>query len=238
MTAPFAVGKVQPTLLVYYRMPAPVPLSPPRLVMLDFDGTLADSFPWFVEVVNEAAAKFGFRRINRTEVEALRALDALRMMRALDVSPWKVPRIATFMRARMRDGIERIALFPGIADGLCELRRAGIDLAVLTSNAEDNVRHVLGPAAGEIRYYVCGVSLFGKQGRIVTLLKRTALPPSAALLVGDELRDLAAARATGVRFAAVAWGYTHADALAGAGVDWLVPQPQMLARVLLGRGES
>lgn len=34
-----------------------------RLAIFDFDGTLADSFPWFATVVNDVAA---LRRMNST----------------------------------------------------------------------------------------------------------------------------------------------------------------------------
>jgi phosphoglycolate phosphatase-like HAD superfamily hydrolase len=34
-----------------------------KLAIFDFDGTLADSFPWFIGAVNDAAARFGFRGV-------------------------------------------------------------------------------------------------------------------------------------------------------------------------------
>jgi len=40
-----------------------------RLAIFDFDGTLANSFPWFCTVLNEVAAKHGFRRVNESEVD-------------------------------------------------------------------------------------------------------------------------------------------------------------------------
>ena len=45
---------------------------PPALVIFDLDGTLADSYPWFLRHVNGVADRFGFRRIAAEDVEALR----------------------------------------------------------------------------------------------------------------------------------------------------------------------
>ena len=45
---------------------------PPALVIFDLDGTLADSYPWFLRHVNGVADRFGFRRIAADDVEALR----------------------------------------------------------------------------------------------------------------------------------------------------------------------
>jgi len=47
---------------------------PYSLIIFDFDGTLADSFPWFLRNVNDVADRFGFRRIAHGDVESLRRL--------------------------------------------------------------------------------------------------------------------------------------------------------------------
>ncbi len=47
-------------------------LMPYSLVIFDLDGTLVDSFPWFLRNVNDVADRFGFRRVADGDVEALR----------------------------------------------------------------------------------------------------------------------------------------------------------------------
>lgn len=42
--------------------------SPPRrfdLVILDFDGTLADSWPWLLGVLDDTATRFGLHRLTQ-----------------------------------------------------------------------------------------------------------------------------------------------------------------------------
>ena len=41
-----------------------------RLAIFDFDGTLADSFPWFAGVLDRMADRHGFRRVDAAEREA------------------------------------------------------------------------------------------------------------------------------------------------------------------------
>ena len=36
---------------------------PYSLAIFDLDGTLADSFPWFLRTINDVADRFGFRRV-------------------------------------------------------------------------------------------------------------------------------------------------------------------------------
>jgi phosphoglycolate phosphatase len=38
------------------------------LAIFDLDGTLVDSFPWFLGVVNDFASDYGFRRIDDAEI--------------------------------------------------------------------------------------------------------------------------------------------------------------------------
>ena len=86
---------------------------------------------------------------------------------------------------------------------------AGVTLALVTSNRAANARHDLGAAnAARIRDYEGGVSLFGKAARFRRLLKRHGVRLQDALCVGDELRDLEAARQAQIPFGAVGWGFT------------------------------
>ena len=191
-----------------------------RLAIFDFDGTLADSFPWFLHVVNDVADRFGFRRIQAHEVDALRGYDARRMIRHLRTPAWKLPFIARHMRRRMAADIHRIPLFSGVDRLLRDLHDAGVTIAVVTSNSEANVRRLLGPElAGLVRHYGCGASILGKDGKLRRVLRASGIPAAEAVKIGDEIRDLHAARAAGMAFYAVGWGYTHAAALASHAPD-------------------
>jgi phosphoglycolate phosphatase len=181
-----------------------------RLVLLDFDGTIADSFDWFIGVFDQVADRYGYRRLVPDDRERLRGLEARAILRALGIPLWKVPRIARHMRALAARDIAAIRLFPGAAEMMAALHGGGIELAVVSSNDEENVRRVLGPAAALVARFACGASLFGKAVKIRALLRAARTDARATLLVGDEARDVAAARAAGIDSAAVAWGYTDA----------------------------
>ena len=47
-----------------------------KLIIFDFDGTLADSFPWFVEVSNALADRYRLKRMTEQEGATLRSLSA------------------------------------------------------------------------------------------------------------------------------------------------------------------
>jgi phosphoglycolate phosphatase len=185
-----------------------------KLAIFDFDGTLADSFDWFMGVVNQVADRHRFRRIEPHEVETLRGYEARRLIQHLQVPMWKMPMVARDMRTRMAAEIGSIALFPGVDAMLERLAGRGVALAVVTSNSAENVRRVLGPRnAALIRHLECGAAILGKGPKLRRVLRAAGVAPAEAICIADEIRDLHAARAEGIPFGAVTWGFTHGAAL-------------------------
>lgn len=185
-----------------------------HLAIFDFDGTLADSFPFFVSVYNDIADQHSLRRIDPAQVERLRRYDMRQMMRYVGMPAWKLPLAAASFTSLMQQHAAQIPLFPQVAPALHQLASSGIALTIVSSNSEANVRQVLGPDLSTlISQYECGVSVFGKSARIRKVLRRAAVAPAAALYIGDQATDAAAARRAGVDFAAVHWGYAPIDIL-------------------------
>jgi phosphoglycolate phosphatase len=207
-----------------------------KLVLFDFDGTLADSFPFFLQAVNMLADVHGFRKIGRDELDAVRGHDARQVLSHVGLPMWKVPRVAAHYRELMAQHADRIALFDGTSTMLHELAAHGIVLALVTSNAYENVRHTLGPKnSALIAHYECGVSLFGKRSKLRKILDKSGVPAHQALYIGDELRDFDAARAEGLAFGAVAWGYTRFDVLLARQPERAFSNVSDIAETLLGR---
>ncbi len=209
---------------------------PYRLAIFDFDGTLADSAGWFRGVFNGVAERYGFRTVTDEDFAALRGRDNRAIIRHLGVPAWKIPLIARHMRALMTRDIDAIRLFPGAAELLAALHEGGARIAVVTSNTEENVRRVLGPEAARlVSAYGCGASLFGKAAKFRRVLKATAVRPAQAIAVGDEVRDIEAARAAGVAAGAVAWGYADRGLLRARAPDHLFETMGEVAAAVLER---
>ena len=185
-----------------------------RLAMFDFDGTLADSYPFFLSVFNTVADRHAFRRIDVARAGELRHLGVRQMMDHVGLPSWKLPLASKTFMAMMQDSAHEIPLFDGIADALRHLHGRGVRLAVVSSNAEHNVRAVLGPElTALVARFDCGMSVFGKASRIRAVLKACGAAPAEALYIGDQATDAEAARKAGVAFGAVHWGYATIDAL-------------------------
>lgn len=207
-----------------------------RLVIFDFDGTLADSYPWALSIMHTLADKHGVRRIGEEELHTIRGFDARAFIKHMDVPMWKTVLIGNDLRKMMARDIEQIPLFPGIDDLLPRLTAMNATLAVVSSNSAENVRNVLGPSnTALIRYFECGASAFGKQAKYRKLLSKSGIPAAEAISIGDEIRDLEAARHAGIAFGAVSWGYTRLDALYAHGPDEVFERVEDIAEKL-GQG--
>jgi phosphoglycolate phosphatase len=191
---------------------------PYRLAIFDFDGTLADSFPFLASVFDRLADRHGFRRVEPHEVSRLRRCGAREIMAHVGMPAWKLPLVARSFIGLMRENAAAVPLFDGAAEMLEHLSARGIVLAIVSSNSRENVERVLGPdTARLISHYECGASIFGKRSRIRTVLKRSGIVKADAILIGDQSTDLDAAHAEQVDFGAVAWGYADIEALKALG---------------------
>ena len=205
-----------------------------KLAIFDFDGTLADSVGWFIPVLNELAPRHGFRSVSAAEIEDLRHCDNREIMRRLGVPLWKLPRIADDVRARMARDADQIRLFDGMAALLDTLHRARIVCAIVSSNAEANVRKILGPEGiAAVTHFDCGASLFGKDKKFRRTIKRAGVPPDQTICIGDEQRDVEAAHSAGAASGIVTWGYASPSLLARCGATLTFEKPQDIARALL-----
>ena len=184
-----------------------------RLVIFDLDGTLSDSFPWFLTVVNSFAARHGFRRVEDHEIETLRGKSSREIVASLQVPYWKLPAIGADMRRLKARHMSEIPLFAGVPEMLRQLSDKGVALALVSSDNEANARAALGAHASLIRHYDCGASMFGKASKYKRVLKQAGVAARDALSIGDEVRDAEAAGKAGIDFAAVSWGYARVEAL-------------------------
>lgn len=176
---------------------------PYKLAIFDMDGTLSDSFPWFLSVINQVADKHRFQRVTEDRIDEMRSVGAGELVRMLGVPKWRIPLIIRDMRKMKAEQIDRISLFPGVDRMFDELKARGVTICVVSSDNEDNVRRVLGPLDDRVSYFACAAGLFGKTAKFQRILELTGISVDDTLSIGDEIRDIDAAREAGVDFGEV-----------------------------------
>ena len=205
---------------------------PYTLAIFDLDGTLVDSFPWFLRTINDVADRFGFRRVVHEDVERLRHASTREILDFLEVPLWRLPAIARHARRLKAEAAAEISLFDGAEAMLRALADNGVQLALVTSDNEANARQKLGDAASLFSHFDCAASLFGKPAKFRRVIRRAGVDPSRAIAIGDEARDIEAARNVGIACGAVMWGYAAPAALRALGPDHTFERMDEIAEVL------
>jgi phosphoglycolate phosphatase len=93
------------------------------------------------------------------------------------------------------------------------LHGAGLTLALVSSDSEENARRQLGESAALISHFNCGASLFGKAKKFRSIMRRAGVTAAQTIAIGDEVRDIEAAQSAGIACGAVTWGYAAPQAL-------------------------
>lgn len=203
-------------------------------MILDFDGTLADTFPFMLSIVDQLADKHKMKHMDKTDIQILRGEHPVDLMKLHQIPMWKLPLLASDAQALMRENIEHIKLFDGIEQLIRELSMQGIQIAVVSSNALKNVQQVLGvEIVSLISYFECGVSLFRKSDKLRKILKLSGVPALEALCIGDEIRDIEAAKQAGIPCAAVTWGYASHTALEKYAPEFLLDSVEQIQQVFI-----
>ena len=208
---------------------------PYSLAIFDLDGTLVDSFPWFLRTINDIADRFGFRRVRDEDIEELRRASTREILGRLEVPLWKLPAIARYARRLKGEAASEISLFPGTDTMLRTLAENGVQLALVTSDSEVNARQKLGASAALFQHFDCAASVFGKPAKFRRVIRRAGVVPQDVISIGDEVRDIEAARALGIACGAVSWGYAAPAALQALAPDYMFTQMDEIADALCGK---
>jgi phosphoglycolate phosphatase len=94
------------------------------------------------------------------------------------------------------------------------LADAGVRLALVSSDSEANARIQLGAAnVALFSAFDCGASIFGKAAKFRRVMRRAGARAANVIAIGDEVRDIEAARLARIACAAVTWGYSAPETL-------------------------
>lgn len=211
------------------------------LLLFDFDGTLADTIELGVTVFNDIAADYQLEKVRREDVAELRHLNTRALLDRLGMTRLMAVKVAARMRSKFKDRITEVDLLPGVGESLQELLEAGYAMAILSSNAAKNIRRFL-RHHGVIdcfEFVEGGASLFGKAERLRSVMHKENLKAADILYIGDETRDMEAAREAGVRAVAACWGVNEKEAMATEDPEFVLGSPtELLAAAKFARSHK
>lgn len=200
-----------------------------RVMLFDFDGTVADTFRAAIEIFRQLAEEFNLRRLDEEEIEVARDMRTREFMKFMGVPMTQLPALASRGVKALHAKIREVQPITGMPEVLEELNKRGITLGIVTSNAEENVADFLRLHRIEHFSFVRTSSrLFGKAHEIRFLIRKYRFDKKEILFVGDETRDIEAAKKVGIHMAAVSWGYNSRRVLESLEPEYLLDRPAEL----------
>jgi phosphoglycolate phosphatase len=191
---------------------------PSRAVLFDFDGTLADTAPDLAAAVNRMRIEQGHEPLPIERLRPFASAGARGLVHAaFGIKPEDAEYGAlreTFLEYYAERICDETALFPGIAELLSELRRRGLAWGIVTNKATRFTERIIAELKLEPDCLACGDTTAHLKPHPAPLLhaaQQIEIAPQDCVYLGDDLRDMKAAHAAGMRPIAVEWGYHHPD---------------------------
>lgn len=205
-----------------------------KTIVFDFDGTIADTLPEAVKILNEVLPSFKIRQITDNDVDFFRREGLKRAVKETNVSWPKIILINKKVRVEMKKRIEKLDLIEGIKKVLLKLKEKKYTLGILTGNSRESVKKFLKKNGLEIFDFIySGSGLFGKHLVIKRMMKTKKFKKNDFVYVGDEVRDIEACKKVGVKIISVAWGFNTYEALKKYEPDWLIRKPNEIIDFLV-----
>jgi phosphoglycolate phosphatase len=197
-------------------------MKKPEMILIDVDGTLVDSVPDLAFCVDAMMAELGRAPRGETEVRNWVGNGVERLVRrALTGSLDGEPDAADFERAYpvflelyAENTSKRSCLYPGVREGVDMLKAAGYPLGCVTNKAAQFTEPLLKDLGlyADFSIVISGDTLPQKKPDPAPLLHAAEFfgcAPEAALMIGDSVSDVRAARAAGFSIICMSYGYNH-----------------------------
>ncbi|MEM7697987.1 MAG: HAD hydrolase-like protein [Verrucomicrobiota bacterium] len=200
------------------------------LLIFDFDGTLANTIEAGIGIFNSIAADYGLQPVTMSEVRELRKLNTRAMLDHVGLSRLAAVKLGTHVKRILNRQMDQVEMFDGIEETIRNLHREGFEMGILSSNSVDNVRTFIKRfGLGDCFAFIeAGVSLFGKSHRLNTVMRKRNTGTESVAYVGDETRDMEAARDSKIKSIAVCWGANAREAMLTEGPDYCVEEAEEL----------
>jgi phosphoglycolate phosphatase len=206
----------------------------PQVLIFDFDGTIADSRMTLVKIANELADEFGYEPVTEEDIIRLSNLSSKDVISQSPIPAYKIPFLLRRVKKELNQHIIHLKPFEGMQEALASLKQKNYYLGIITSNLPENVVQFL--KKNELDQYFDFVysanSLFGKHKTINKAIRKHQLLQEKIIYVGDETRDIEAAKKSNVKVAAVTWGFNSASVLSKYNPDFILDQPQQLREII------
>ena len=206
-----------------------------KVILFNFNGTIVNTKNLAIDIFNEIAEKQGYKKISEEEVPFLSTLSIRDRCKTLNVPIYKMPLVGIAIKRRYQTYIPNLKPVLGISEVLKELKKQDYKLGFLTSNNQNKIdEFLINNTINSFDYSHFSFNPFSKSKDISSFLKNNRLKKDEVIYVGDELRDIKAAKKNGLFCIAASWGYDSIELLSTGNADFVAKQPKDILDILSG----
>ncbi len=204
-----------------------------KIILFDFDGTIADTIPTIILILRKISGEFGYDHLKDIPVEKFQDHKILESLKKLHIPILKLP----FILKRVNDEYKKIIPFakpiPKIKQLIIKLKKMGFSLGILSSNKKENINLFLTHNKIDLFDYIYAEkTIFGKAKALNRFMKKNNLKSEDIIYIGDEIRDIEAAQKNNIKVVAVSWGFNSKKALQKYKPDYIVDSPEELFQII------
>jgi HAD superfamily hydrolase (TIGR01549 family) len=202
-----------------------------KAIVFDFDGTIADSMDIIVGTVYAKAISYNFKTLTIKEIKDEFGKGTENLIQLLGVNKEKIPQLMEDVRSDLSQKIDTTLPIPGIIRVLKKLNNNNI-VGIVTSNNKKTVEKFLEKYDVRVSFIYDKADLEGKAKIIIKMLSDRNMDKNETFYVGDEDRDIEAAKHAGIRSIAVTWGLNSKKYLARHNPNYLIDKPSDLLKII------
>lgn len=203
-------------------------------LIFDFDGTLADTLAFTVNAALEINKKLNLLNDEKIDFEKFRSTDTVEFFKDLEISNLKLLFFLYKYQRKLTKEIDKVKVFEDLPEILNELKDNGIGLGIATSNSTKNVKKFLNNNNLDMFNFIySSIDYFHKNRILERAVKKYGMEKENVIYVGDEIRDIKAAKEAGIKVASVTWGYNFENVLSTYKPDFIINKPKDLLNFYL-----
>lgn len=208
-------------------------------VIFDLDGTLINTIPDIVSVVNSVMDRIGLNERSEEQITAGVGFGVEQLLRTLGVPEHLNSSIALEVSKRY-SVIEKSKslIYPGVEKMIRKISQAGTKLFVLSNKPQKGLEKSVSDHLSPADFLSCRGSKPGEPAKplpdtMLQMLHEFEIAPGSVLMVGDGEPDILVSKAAGVDCLSVLWGFRTRQILEAAGGEMFAEHPADVVSLVL-----
>lgn len=205
-----------------------------KVIIFDFDGTLADTLDSIHIAVNRSLRYFGHPEKSRDEVRRAIGNGVLKLIARIlpedrSGDPAYVKEVLDYYNNEYARTYLVTGCYPGIQEAITGLVNRGYRLAILSNKPDKFIRKLTGLLFREDEIALASgqsdLPIKPNPASALMIASKLGVSPSDCTFVGDSDIDILTGRNAGMTTVGCTWGYRDARELERAGADFIIDRP-------------